>query len=605
MISQATLALLASTSALAGSSPTFHTCRPDDTDAASGSQTSYYVTMRDGVRIAVDVLLPARASAAPVPAVLEMTRYWRRAEGSGPTEEQLGFMHNGYAVVTGDVRGTGASFGTWPYHRSRPETLDFGELIAWVAKQSWSNGRVVGYGVSYSANTADWMPERQNPALKAVDSRFPDYDPYADLYFPGGIANRWMIETWGSGVRQLDLNERVDANGTRLPGIRPVDSVNGTQLLADAIEQRRNVPSVAKGLEEVRFRDDRPPSWDGASMDDWGIYSVRSAVEHSQTPIQSWASWFDAGTADGVLHRFMTQTNPQRVFIGAWAHGGHRAASPFMLPASTSPDPSYADQIAEDNCFFDRFARSKNAPPLQPKKLLTYYTLGAELWKTTEAWPLPHTKKTTWYFASQKRLTAKESDAAHPADRYPIDYTASTGAKNRWHTNGGVPEVVYGDRSEEDHKLLTYTSEPLSNDVEITGQPLVSLYVEVDRDDAAFFVYLEEVDQHGVVRYLTEGEMRAIDRKNSTRQPPYTVIGPYHSFKREDAEPLTPGQVTEVAFSMMPISALIRAGHRIRIALAGADADTFERIPQTGETVFHIYSGGSDLSHVVLPLLKP
>jgi predicted acyl esterase len=281
MISLASLAFLASTSALAASSPIFHTCHLADTNLPNGSQISYYVPMRDGVRIAVDVLLPGRAATTTVPAVLEMTRYWRSTEGSGPTEEQQRFIHHGYAVVTGDVRGTGASSGTWPYHRSRPETLDFGELIAWVAKQPWSNGRIVGYGVSYSANTADWMPERQNPALKAVDSRFPDYDPYADLYFPGGIANRWMIETWGSGVRQLDLNERVDASGRSLPGIK-----------------------------------------------------------------------------------------------------------------------------AEDICFFDHFVNSADAPPLWPKKLLAYYTLGAEQWKSTAVWPLPQTKQTKWYFADQKRLTA-------------------------------------------------------------------------------------------------------------------------------------------------------------------------------------------------------
>jgi uncharacterized protein len=248
---------------------------------------------------------------------------------------------------------------------------------------------------------------------------------------------------------------------------------------------------------------------------------------------------------------------------------------------------------------------SADAPPLRPKKLLTYYTLGAELWRTSAVWPLPQTKQTKWYFAGQKQLTVKESHAAHPADRYSVDYTASTGAKNRWHTNGGVPEVVYGDRSEEDNRLLTYTSASLSRDVEITGQPLVSLYAEVDRDDAAFFVYLEDVDQHGVVRYLTEGEMRVTNRKTTTREPPYAIIGPYHSFRREDAEPLTPGRVTDLTFAMMPISVLIRAGHRIRIALGGADAETFQRIPQMGETVFHIYGDSSHPSHVVLPMVKP
>ena len=56
---------------------------------------------------------------------------------------------------------------------------------------------------------------------------------------------------------------------------------------------------------------------------------------------------------------------------------------------------------------------------------------------------------------------------------------------------------------------------------------------------------------------------------------------------------------------MMPISVLIRAGHRIRIAVAGADAETFQRIPEGGETVFRIYSDASHPSHVVLPMVKP
>lgn len=585
------------------SSSAFDLCKTAANESVPGAQRSYYVQMRDGVRIAVDVLLPDRASAAPVPSVFEMTRYWRSAEGGEPSDEQRRFLRAGYAVVIGDVRGTGASFGTWPYHRSRAETLDFGELIEWITKQPWSDGQVVGYGVSYSANTADWMVERQHPALKAVASRFPDYDPYADLYFPGGIPNRWMIETWGSGVRQLDLNERTDAGGNKLPGVRPVEIGNGRQLLTQAIEERRNVPSVAAGLGEVQFRDDRPRSWGGASMDDWGIYAVRHAVDRAQTPIQSWASWFDAGTADGVLHRFMTQTNPQRVFVGAWAHGGHKAASPFAPPGDAAPNPPYADQITQDLCFFNRFIHPGEG--MQPKKLLAYYTIGKEAWQTSESWPLPQAKPIPWYFAGDHRLTVMRRFAAHPADRYLVDYTASSGQKNRWHTNGGVPEVLYGDRSMPDKKLLTYTSAPLQHDVEITGQAQVTLYVEVNRTDAAFFVYLEEVDQQGTVRYLTEGEMRAVNRKLSTDPPPYVMAGPYHSFRRADAAPLTPGQVTELTFSMMPISALIRAGHQVRIALAGADADTFQRIPEQGDTVFQILSDPQHLSRVVLPTVSP
>ena len=582
--------------------PIFPSCRRNHNPFEPGVIHSYYVPMRDGIRIAVDVILPDGTPAETFPAALEMTRYWRSAEGDSLTNQEKTLASHGYAVVTGDVRGTGASFGIWPYHRSRPETLDFGELITWISKQSWSNGKVVGYGVSYSANTADWMPERENPALKAIAPRFPDYDPYADLYFPGGVPNRWMAETWGLAVKEMDLNQRRSPDGKALPGVRPVNSDGDKRLLNQAIEERRNVPSVWQGLKQVTFRDDQPTTWGGASMDNWGIYSVREKVDRSQTPIQTWGSWFDAGTANGVLHRFMTQTNPQRAFIGAWTHGGFRGASPYAQRGA-SADPPFPAQVADDLCFFDRFVGTNGVEPLQPRKLLAYYILGAERWKTTTVWPLPQARSQTWYFGAHNILEPQKPNGDHGVDKYQVDFSATTGATNRWHTNGGVEEVWYGDRALEDRKLLTYTSQPLRQETEITGQPLADVYIASDRTDGAFILYLEDVGPDGVVRYITEGELRGIDRKVVSAKPLYDVVGPYHSFRREDKLPLKPGEIAELNFSMMPVSVLIRAGHRIRIALAGADADTFERIPETGDALYIVHHDRLHPSHLVLPVV--
>jgi putative CocE/NonD family hydrolase len=124
------------------------------------------------------------------------------------------------------------------------------------------------------------------------------------------------------------------------------------------------------------------------------------------------------------------------------------------------------------------------------------------------------------------------------ADEYTVDWTATIGDATRWHTGLMRTDVVYPDRAEEDVKLLTYTSAPLETDVEITGSPIVTLYVASTETDGAFHVYLEDVTPDGRVTYITEGILRAIHRAESSRAPE-----PSHSFERADAEPLVPDEV--------------------------------------------------------------
>jgi uncharacterized protein len=583
---------------------TFPSCEVDPKERYSaGRARSLYLPMRDGVRIAVDVVLPeGLPESNRVPTILIMTRYWRAEEGQepNPAGPWRFWVSHGFAVVIGDVRGTGASFGVWPHHRSRDETRDFGEIIDWIAAQPWSDGQVAGFGASYQANTADWLPERNHPALKAVISRFPDYDPYGDLYFPGGVPNAYMGRTWGLSVKDMDLNvKRQYSDGRR--GVKPVDGAHGARLLAAAIAGRRHVPFVWEALSRITYRDDRPAEWSGWSMDDWGIHSWREAVERSGVPIQSWGSWMDAGTANGVLHRFMTLANPQRVFVGAWSHGGDHDASPYR-PEDAEPNPPFRVQLLEDLCFLERHLRGRHASPSPAERLLVYFTMGDEQWKTTPTWPPQGSEPPRWYFASRGVLTRDAPTAGDAADRYAIDFQATTGTRNRWMTNNTADDVVYGDRRTADRRLLTYTSEALGEDVEITGQPVVALYITSTHTDGAFFVYLEDVALDGHVRYLTEGQLRAIHRKTSAEGPPYRVLGPYHSFKRKDGSPLVPGEITEVTFELMPVSVVVRAGHRLRIAIAGADADTFRRIPEEGAPIIMVYRNAARPSHIALPI---
>jgi len=222
--------------------------------------------MRDGVRIALDVVLPEGiAEGARIPTILTMTRYWRSWEGDPPNSFQRFFASHGYAVVWGDSRGTGASFGVWPHHRARDETLDFGEVMDWIVAQPWSDGTVGGWGSSYTANTNDWFAERNHPAFKAGISRFPDYDPYTDLYFPGGVPNAYMGSNWGGRVKEMDLNTPRSRGGGPLVGVKPVDEDPDGSLLASAVEAsveaRRHVPSVYESMRGLVFKDEAMPLW--------------------------------------------------------------------------------------------------------------------------------------------------------------------------------------------------------------------------------------------------------------------------------------------------------------------------------------------------------
>ena len=110
--------------------------------------------------------------------------------------------------------------------------------------------------------------------------------------------------------------------------------------------------------------------------------------------------------------------------------------------------------------------------------------------------------------------------------------------------------------------------------------------------------YLEDVAPDGRVTYLTEGELRLMHRRVADTPAGYVRPGPNRSFLRKDAAPYTPGVVEPLTFPLLPTSVVFRAGHRIRLALGCADADSFPRLPATGDLEVTVDCG---LSRLVLP----
>jgi uncharacterized protein len=588
------------------------------------SLTSVYVPMRDGVTLAVDVWRSnARIETVRSPCLLLTTRYWRSLQLTAEASSRQPmlpladyFTARGYVVVNVDSRGSGASFGTRRTEWSDEEVEDIGEIIDWIASQPWSSAEVVAHGFSYGGNTAFLAACSSRPALKAVLPQFADFDLFAHNTFPGGIPNAWLHRHWGALTAALDRAD-VDAVAAALPGIdphefkasvagpRPVDDDADGSLLRQALREHRCNFNMTESADVV-FQDDaaaRNADWDIDLCLDatrLSVYSRRAAIESSRVPVIYWAGWFDAGTAEGALNLFQSFSNPLHVIIGPWNHGRRFFQDPFAPDARPRPialDENFAD--IHRHC--ESQIRRERATPESHK--LDYYTLGANRWRTISQWPPPAAVNTPFYLDAQNKLST-EMPAQAGCDRHMLDSTASTGVSNRWHTQIGCPPVIHEDRRGEDAKLLTYDSEPLQRALEITGNPVVHLDLSADRPDLDVFVYLEMILPEGDVRLLTEGCLRAVHRKLASPQAlGYRQSRPAHSFERRDASPLEPGVIATLTIGLLPISIEIPAGFRLRLAIAGADRDTFGSSPATASASIELQRGARHASRLELPIV--
>jgi putative CocE/NonD family hydrolase len=594
------------------------------TPARVRQSSSLYVKMRDGVEIAVTVDLPQDLRPGDrVPVLMRTTRYWRGSQigwtlrmlmalhlTSLPPEledsQSAYFNQRHFAVLAVDARGSGASGGDRVMEWSPAEVTDIGEVAAWAARQPWSNGRVGTYGISYDGNTAELAAASNQPAIRAV---MPLYDNFDVLFAtqPGGVAQHGQIQEWSDTVAAMDRDDVCGAQEDKgwnclkdrlmAPGVRPVDADPHGRHLAELVSGHHNV-NVAEAVAKVEFRDDPMGTF---SVADISPYGLRSRIEASKTPMMVWCGWFDGGGGEDALIRYENFSNPQVVVIGPLSHGGGFNVDPFASN-HTPPVPSTEEQFKMEADFFDRVLRKDTPEPIESS--IQYYTMGERQWHTTKTWPPAGLSAERLYFGEHNTLNAA-APSNTASDSYTVDFTASTGNQSVWATGFGGGDVVYPDRAEADKKLLVYTSEPLDADLEITGTPVVTIELSSTTSDGALHAYLEDVSPEGRVTYVDEGLLRLIDRKEVDRESlPYEPLGPAHSFLRKDAEPLIPGEVARIRFALYPTSVLLRKGHRIRVALAGADASVFQRYPAAGTPTWTVYREAQQASFIELPVRR-
>ena len=652
---------------------------------------SYYLKMRDGVPIAVDVYLPKGQKGEKYSTILHQTRYWRSIELKWPykwfKKNPIGplgdfmkpIIECGYAVVVIDSRGSGASGGVQPHPWSKDEVADMTELVDHIIAQPWSNGVVGAAGASYSGTTSEFLLTRKHPAVKAVVNMYSLFDVYLDNAFPNGMHNQWFTREWGKANEALDANTLPDhaAKAKRfIKGVLPVksglDGRSGRVVLNEMVELHKANKNVNEGALTLSFRDERPANGAAETADQFSPHMRWKDQDASGAAVYSWSGWFDGHYQNAAAKRHMTLSNPKnRLIFGPWEHGGRWNCGP------ANPGKSGFDHIGEVLRFFDHHLKGWDTG-IDRDQPVHYFTMVEEKWKSSPSWP-PASETRHLYLAEGNKLVfdnarhgyehltdrlrvlgdsitqlrsfgmgkliayqesgGKLSDleASEIArframerekekvvaelnrlapkhrdlrdlndvfDTYKVDTSASTGQFTRFESVAGrlKTPVLYTDRAKRDSVLLVYNSEPLAENTTISGHIEVQLYLGSSTNDAQVIIYLEDVAPNGQVSYITEGNFRAVHRKMAT-DVPYRQAEPKHSFKMADAWPIDKGEVAFLNFATMPVSYLVKQGHRLRIAIAGTDAEHYRNMTNDAPT-YRIYRSFAHPSRLILPVEK-
>jgi putative CocE/NonD family hydrolase len=593
---------------------------------------SDYLTLSNGTRLAYDLILPTKKgmpASEHLPVLFKYTpylrtftifnkdgknlitffvdlkwyekamlrfRYWLSDQGRymDPlfrTKWLKNMVQHGYAVIVVERPGTGASFGVM---NPSMEAIakEENEILDWIASQAWSNGKIGMYGESQQAWCQFAAASTGNRHLKAIYPAASQLDLYAALEYQGGVFNKAFNSFFARVVPYLENLAT------------PVDSDRDGTLLAQARQGRSGSidgQAMAQGAAQYPFRDSILPNGKKLWEDVMALYPFIERINRSGIPVYMTTGWYDVFLGDMFLW-YENLTLRKRLTVRPLDHSG-MDASGFDL-----------DYGAEARRWFDFWLKGiDNGIMNEPS--IHYYVMGVprkEAWRTSDQWPLEEQNLMRFYFGKGETgnidsvndgfLTTESPTTSDASDAYIVDYTTTSGKNSRW---VAVEEVHnYPDMSSNDKKALTYTTSPLKTDLEVTGHPIVRLWLATDAPDLDTFVYLEEVEGSGKSIYITEGTLRASHRKLSNA--PYKNLGlPYHSHYKRDLEPVAAGKPVELAFSLLPTSNRFHKGSRIRITVAFADADNFDTPVIDPAPKLHLLRDLDRPSSIQLPVIQP
>jgi predicted acyl esterase len=495
------------------------------------------------------VYLPAQGH-PPYPAILIRTPY-----GKGVGKGLGGFCRQGYALVVQDMRGRFASEGHHAIIFGNDglggRHKDGHDTIRWITRQPWSDGKVATLGVSALGIVQNMAAPEAPEALagQVVVMAFSDY--YHQAAYPGGVWRKEMLEGWLKGTKMEDVN------------------------LATFLEH---------------------PTYD----DFWKPLSAEAHAAQVNAPGVYIGGWYDI-FLQGTINSFVTiqnQGGPKargRCFlvIGPLAHGSF--AQKIVYPrAAQAP----INLLAPMNLL--AYWLKGDRAGMEKLKAVHYYVMGAtddpaapgNFWRSAETWP-PPAAVTPFYLHANHALGAeKPSDDGELSFKYdPQNPVPTLGGQNLGIARGPMDQRPVESRPD----VLLFSTEPLTEPLEITGRITATLFISSDCPDTDFTVKLCDVYPDGRSMLVTDGIQRASLRDGC-----------------EQRQLLEPGAVYQLGVDLWSTSLILNKGHRLRIAVSSSNAPRFEPNANTGAP--HLSPGKSRIatntvhvsarspSHILLPL---
>ena len=518
------------------------------------------VPMRDGVALRADVYRPAREGKFPV--LVFRTPYGKHhaARSDGV---HLKAVERGYAVVLQDVRGRYASDGHFdPY---RQEGKDGYDTIEWAASQSWSDGRVGTYGLSYPG-AVQWLAAMESPPhLVAMAPAMTFSSPRRFFYFNGLFDRSWL--PW--------IYQYVAPDARRRLGM-PVgeDAVKSWRAVADKFQSflpLRDLPWLRQEAPyyfEWLAHPPEDPWWDWAELR--GRYGRVSAA------VLNLSGWYDdaygvegaATNHSGLVQARKGQERSRtHLVLGPWVHGVPSVTDTKAGELDFGPAAAIDyDALVLD--FHDYYVRGV-ANRFATEAPVRYFVVGANEWRNAEAWPPSAGRVDTLYLDGARDDGRGRLQVAPPAGK---------DSRSAIHADPQRPVVdPHGTPGAHDYRalvaradVLTFDSEPLPEDLTVAGDVTAEIHASCDCRDFDLWVRLQDVHPDGRAFNLMSPGNDVV--RASYRDP---VAGP---------QPLVPGRVYVLRIPTLMTANRFGKGHRIRVQVSASFDPHLSRNLQTGES---------------------